>query len=186
MIRSVVQLIRISVQLGISIQDPSPKGMIATTVTVEGPPGLVIHEAILPATELLRLEGLDLELRVWSGTIDIVVPFHAVGELASEVRPLDVPSALVEVTVRYQACDDHTCLLPKTEKFMLDVPLDVIDIPKIASHVGHGQREAAFDGSPHVRRAAAAQDPRPPPLGFVRFIGKTIGLEVAALWRRLR
>lgn len=164
---------------------PVPDGMIPASVTVSGPPGLVLHEPILPPTEVLRLASLGLELGVWSGTVDIRIPFHAVGELASEVRPLDVESVSLEVTVRYQACDDDTCLLPRTEKFALEVPLDVIDIPKIGLHTGHGQREGAYDGSPHLRRLMLRKM-RAHPLGFLRFIGRSIVLELKAILRRWR
>ena len=44
--------------------DPVPEGMIPTTVSVEGPPGLVVEDAIVPPTETLHLKGLDLELQV--------------------------------------------------------------------------------------------------------------------------
>ena len=97
--------------------EPVPEGMIPTTVHVSGPPGLVVHDPILPKTESLHLKSMGIELPVWSGTFDIVVPFHPVGELASEVRPLDRPDAPIEVEVTYQACDDDVCLLPKTETF---------------------------------------------------------------------
>lgn len=164
---------------------PVPQGMIAAHVKVEGPPGLVLHEPILPETEMLRLAGLDLELAVWSGTVDVLIPFHAVGELASEVRPLDVDAVSLAVEVRYQACDDQTCLLPKTRKFVLDVPLDVIDIPKLGMHAGHGQREGAFDGSPHLRRLMLRKI-RGQPLGLLRFLARSIGLELSAAIRRWR
>jgi hypothetical protein len=73
--------------------EPVPEGMVPTTVTVAGPPGLVVEDPLLPPTTPLRLESLGIELPVWSGTVDIAVPFHATGELASEVRPLDRRSA---------------------------------------------------------------------------------------------
>jgi hypothetical protein len=163
--------------------EPVPEGMIPTTVDVEGPPGLVVLDAELPPTEPLRLEAMDVELQVWSGTVDIVVPFYPTGELASEARPLDMPSATLEVTVRYQACDDTTCLLPKTEKMTLELPLDVVDIPNLAMHRGHGQREAAFDGAAHMRRLIWRKV-RKNPLGLPRFIAKNVRLELEARRRR--
>ena len=108
----------------------------------------------------------------------------ATGELASEVRPLDAPSARLQVKVRYQACDDETCLLPKSETLLLDVPLDVIDVPALGTHMGHGQREAGYDGMPHLRRLLLRKL-RKNPLGLPRFIAKNIRLELAA-WRRRR
>lgn len=164
--------------------EPVPDGMIATKIEIEGPPGLVVHEPIVPETTPLALPGLDVELAVWSGGFDIVVPFHPVGELVSECRPLDQDSIELKIHVRYQACDDETCLLPRTETFHFDVPLDVIDIPKISLHAGHGQREANFDGSPHMQRLLARKF-KQSPLGFVRHAGLAIRLNLAALGRRI-
>lgn len=165
--------------------EPVPEGMVPTRVTVAGPPGLIVSDPILPPTETLRLESMDVGLPVWSGTVDIVVPFYAVGELASEVRPLDWESVTPEVTVRYQACSQDLCLLPKTEKLSIEVPLDVIDIPKLSMHTGHGQREATYSGTPHLRRLLLRKLRRHP-LGFLRFIAKSIRLEGEARRRRKR
>jgi hypothetical protein len=158
--------------------------MIATTVDVTGPPGLVLHAPIIPPTTPLTLASMGTTLAVWSGSFDIVVPFHPVGELVSECRPLDEDSVTLEVRVRYQACNDETCLLPKTETFRFDVPLDVIDIPKIDLHAGHGQREANFDGAPHLQRLLARKF-KESPLGFVRHAALALKLNLAAFGRRL-
>ena len=165
--------------------EPVPEGMIPTRVEVSGPPGLVVHDPVLPPTEALRLESMDVELQVWSGSFDIEVPFHPVGELQSECRPLDEDSVPIDVTIRYQACDDDTCLLPKTETFRFDVPLDVIDIPKLGMHMGHGQREANFDGQPHLQRLLKRKF-KESPLGFLRHFLLAIRLNVAAALRRHR
>ena len=165
--------------------DPVPEGMIATRVEVSGPPGLVVHEPVLPPTEPLRLASVGVELRVWSGSFDIEVPFHAVGELVSECRPLDQDSVPIEVTVRYQACDDETCLLPKTETFCFDVPLDVVDIPKLGMHMGHGQREGNFDAQPHLQRLLKRKF-KESPVGFVRHAVLATRLNLAAKLRAWR
>ena len=164
--------------------EPVPEGMIPTKVEVEGPEGLVVHDPIAPETTPLRLESMGLELPVWSGTFDIVIPFHAAGDLVSEVRPLDGESVELIVRVTYQACDDDVCLLPHTETFRLDVPLDVVDMPNLAMHAGHGQRMGRFDGAPHLKRLLARKF-RESPLGFVRHAFLAMRLELAA-WRRRR
>ncbi len=162
---------------------PVPEGMIPTTVEAEGPPGLIFEQAQYPPTTPLHLESMGLELPVWSGSFDVVIPFYPVGELASETRPLDTDKSSLEITVRYQACDDDQCLLPKTEKFTLDLALDVIDVPALGMHMGHGQREASFNGMPHMRRLAWRKL-RQSPLGVVKFIAKNIRLELEARKRR--
>ncbi|MFT5444407.1 MAG: hypothetical protein ACI8W3_003462 [Myxococcota bacterium] len=163
---------------------PVPEGMIPTTISVSAPAGLIVQDPVFPPTETLRLESMNMELPVWSGTIDIVVPFYPVGELVSEIRPLDMESAPLEVSIRYQACNDDVCFPPKTEKFAFDLELDVIDIPKVGMHLGHGQREAAYNGTPHLRRLILRKSLKNP-LGIPRIILKSIKLELAARWRSL-
>ncbi len=162
---------------------PVPEGMIPTTVTVTGPEGLAVEDAIVPPTEQLRLESLDLELPVWSGQVDIRVPVYALSSLQSECRPLDQDTIDIRVDVRYQACDDNVCLLPKSESFTVTAPMETIHVQNIDLHTGHGQQEATFDGTPHLRRLLFRKI-RQSPLGFLRYIFKEIGLRRAAKKRK--
>lgn len=163
-------VVRFDMDEGLHIYgEPVPEGMIPTTISVSGPPGLVVEAPILPPTTQLRLESLGLELPVWSGRVDLQVPFYPNGVLASETRPLDADEITLEVTVRYQACDDEACLLPKTETFSFIVPMDVIDIPSLGMHKGHGQREGNFNATPHMLRLFARKA-RKHPMGLPRFI----------------
>ena len=86
-------------------------------------------------------------------TVDLVYPMRR--ENWRECRPLDVPSIDIEVTVRHQACTDFECLLPKKEVLSLSLDLDVIDIPSLSIHRGHGQREGNYDSLPALRRLIA-------------------------------
>jgi hypothetical protein len=157
--------------------------MIPTSVSVEGPPGLVIEEAILPPTETLYLEGLELELQVWSGVVDIVVPVYPNAELLSEMRPLEANSTTIEVNLRYQACNDQTCLLPRSEKLSLRVPMAPVDVQALPFHTGHGQNEWDANSRKHFLRLVFRMFRRGP-LDFVRGIGRQIKLQRAAARRR--
>ena len=165
--------------------EPVPEGMIPMRIDIEPIPGLVVMETIHPPSQTLHLSEMGIDLQVWSGTADFVVPLYPTGELASEVRPLDVTSISLKASVRFQACDNHTCLLPRTEDFALDVPLDVIDVPALGLHMGHGQREATYSSMPHARRLFARKI-RESPLGAIRFVGKLLMLQLGALFRRLK
>lgn len=179
-------IVRFELAEGLHIYgEPVPEGMIATSISITPQPGLVVMDTIEPPSRPLHLKQMDIELQVWSGRVDFVVPFYPTGEMASETRPLDMASTSLEVKVRYQACNDETCLLPRTENFEIEVPLDVIDVPALSLHMGHGQREAEYDGMPHMRRLLLRKF-KPKPLGVFRFLGKTLLREVAALGRRLR
>lgn len=164
--------------------EPVPEGMVATSVSVSGPDGLVVQEPLLPPTEPLRLAGLDAELQVWSGSVDIVIPVYALSRLASELRPLaDDASVTLEVTVRYQACEDVSCLPPRTEQLTLTAPIEPINVPSWSIFTGNGQRETSMDSARHGRRLALRKL-RTHPLNFLRFIGKNIQLDFAARRRR--
>ncbi len=50
--------------------------------------------------------------------------------------------------------------------------------------MGHGQREALYKGTPHLRRLLWRKI-REHPLGFLWFLSKHIKLELAALRRKM-
>ena len=156
--------------------EPVPQGMVATNVEVVAPDGFITLEPELPPTETLHLEAMNVDLQVWSGTVDYVIPCYPVGELASETRPLDRDSIDIEVKVRYQACTDQECLLPRTDTLSLTLPMDVIDVPKLGMHTGHGQREGGYDSTPAMRRLLWRKF-KTNPLGLPKLIWKSIKLE---------
>jgi len=171
---------RFELPAGIHIYgEPVPNNMVPTTVTASGSTGLVFEDPIFPPSEALILKSTNIELQIWSGEVDVVVPFYAVGSLASETRPLDHDTAIIDVVLRYQACDDSVCLPPQTETLSLRVNLDVIDVPALAIHTGHGQRESIFSGTPHMRRLIFRKLLKNP-LGLPRLALKTFKLERAA------
>lgn len=177
-------VVRFTLGAGLHIYgEPVPEGMVATQVAVTGPPGLVALPTEYPPTHSLHLASIGADLEVWSGEVDIVVPLYAQGELVSETRPLHADTIDLTVEVRYQACTDTECLLPRTESFTLNVPLDVIDVPNLKLHTGHGQREGSFDSMPAMRRLIWRKV-REHPLGLPRFLLKTIKLELAARKRK--
>jgi peroxiredoxin len=128
--------------------EPVPDGMVATRIDVRGSEGLVVEPPVLPPTAPLRLEALDAELRVWSGRVDLVVPVWASDHLVPLVPGPGHPThADIEVTVRYQACDDRTCRLPKTETFTLRIPLEESATPRLP----------IFRGNPATTTMASAR-----------------------------
>lgn len=158
---------------------PVPDGMVATDIEVSGPPGFITQEIIWPKPQLLHTEFTDVDLYVWGDRTDIVIPFYADGALVSETRPLDVENINIELSIRYQACTDTECLLPRTESLQLTLNTEVIDVPKLKMHLGHGQRESQYDSTPALRRLIwrkAKQNP----LGLPKFIWKSVKLELAA------
>ena len=111
---------------------------------------------------------------MWSGRVDLVIPLYPVGELVSECRPLEAPDVEVTVNVTFQACNETECLLPQTRQLSLTLPLDVVDVPNLAIHTGHGQREGNYDSTPAMRRLVWRKT-RGNPLRLAQF-----------LWRQMK
>lgn len=135
--------------------DPVPDGMVATSITVEGPDGLHVGAPEFPSAEPFRLEAMNADLLVWSGRVDVSVPVWADSNLVCLMRPVDPAPVTLEVTVRYQACDDATCLLPRTETLRVEVPVAVHDVPAFLAGTGH--RAVDMDSGTHWKALVEKQ-----------------------------
>ena len=113
--------VRIALDPGLHIyRAPVPNGFIATEVSVTGPEGLVVDEAVFPEGHPFHVAGIPHKFDVLDGTIEIEVPIQW-------TLPDNTPDAATEVpldiTVRYQACDEQQCFIPRTVSMHLDVPV---------------------------------------------------------------
>ena len=122
-----------------------------------------------PPTTPLRLKALDIDLNVWSGTVNLAIPLYPVGELVSECRPIDEREVELSIHVTFQACTDETCLLPQTRTLTLPVELEEVDVPNLPIHTGHGQREGNYDSTPAMKRLIWRKV-RKNPLRLLQFI----------------
>ncbi|MEO1058967.1 MAG: protein-disulfide reductase DsbD domain-containing protein, partial [Actinomycetota bacterium] len=124
--------------------DPVPDGMVATTFTLLGPPGIRHAPVEAPPTEPLLLPGVG-ELQVWSGTVEFVMPVWASDDIVSLVRADHPDQVTIELEIRYQSCDDQTCGLPRTERLTLDVPVRAAVGPDLAGTVMDGVDRTGMD-----------------------------------------
>ncbi len=158
---------------------PVPNGMIPLTVEVEAEDGIVVSDPIFPTTRNLHLKEMQLDLPVWSDEFMVQIPLYAKSKIASELRPLERDSIKLTIKTRFQACNDDTCLLPRTETFELSIPLEPIDVPNLPLFTGNGQKELGMKAAPHLIRLIFRLI-RKNPFGFLRFIGKSRALKKAA------
>lgn len=115
--------VRLDLDPGLHVyRAPVPEGFIATEVTVTGPEGLTVLPAEYPPTRSFHVEGVSEEFAVMDGPLQIAVPLMLnVADL--EVVPIDV-------TVRYQACDERQCFIPQTVNLHLDLPVGPLLSPR--------------------------------------------------------
>ena len=81
-----------------------PEGYIPLQIEIAPWEGLAIGEAHLPKPESMRIDGLDEEFFVYSGSIDCSIPVTFTKRDAGDLT--------LTLTLRYQACSDRDCLLP--------------------------------------------------------------------------
>ena len=65
----------------------------------------------------------------------------------------------------------------------LTLPMDVVDVPRLGLHLGHGQRESHYDSMPVMRRLIWRKT-KQNPLGLPKYLLKTLRLERQARKRR--
>ena len=91
-------------------------------IEVNGPEGLRLGELRQPPTHPLRLPDLNIELQVWNGRVDFVLPISVDDRVVSLIDDLPDGNLELEIVVNYQACDDQVCRIPQTQTLHLSVP----------------------------------------------------------------
>ena len=55
------------------------------------------------------------------------------------------------------------------------MPLEVVDVPAMPVHMGHGQRQGGYDAGPHMRRLFVRKT-KEKPLSLPRFLWRNVKL----------
>jgi len=101
-------LVRIELEKGVHLYaDPAPEGFEPLSVAVSTPDGAASGEPSYPEPKAWE-DGAA----VYDDVVDIVVPVTSGGEARQSL----------EVQVRYQACTDQACFLPKLERLLVVIP----------------------------------------------------------------
>jgi thiol:disulfide interchange protein DsbD len=122
----------------VNAHDPTDRFLIPTTLEVTPPPGVKAGEVRYPAAvekTLAFAEGK--KLRLYEGRVRIEAPLEGTGSGPGPVR----------AKLRYQACDDTTCLPPKTVELTAEMPRADAPAPP-----GVGPAGAAGGGESQVAR----------------------------------
>lgn len=101
--------------------EPVPEGMAATSVEVDPAVGLVVKPPVMPPTRPHTLAGTGETLQVFEGEVRIRVPVTQLGRSLIE-RDDGVSVQPLTGRIRWQACDDDTCHLPRTQELSLEIP----------------------------------------------------------------
>lgn len=103
---------------------PLPAGYIPLCIAVAPIDGMVVGEPTWPAPQRYRVKGLDEEFFVYESQVKGALPVTLTEEGGDQT---------LQVTVRYQACSDTDCFVPRTVRVELPV--------KAAGHVERPRRK---------------------------------------------
>jgi peroxiredoxin len=114
--------VRIALEPGMHVNGPEvPDGFVPTSVTVTSAENIGVDETIYPSTRPHRISGLG-EVPVFEGNVEVIVPFVSKVD-SGTVIPLDIE-------VVYQACTENECLIPRTHRLHLEVPVVPLNQPR--------------------------------------------------------
>jgi cytochrome c biogenesis protein CcdA/thiol-disulfide isomerase/thioredoxin len=101
--------LRVPIPDRLHIQSNAPReaGLIATQLTFAPPEGVDVREVVYPAPMDLSLPGYDLPLAVFEH--ELIIGVEIAIAASRTPGPVVLPARL-----RYQACDDKQCFLPRT------------------------------------------------------------------------
>ena len=100
-------LVDVSPKARMHVYAPGEKEGISVTLTIDQHPAIKVAPAVFPPPEKYYFEPLKLIQLVFSKPFRITQPVSFSG--AAAVTPLTIRGSL-----RYQACDDTVCYLPRT------------------------------------------------------------------------
>lgn len=95
---------------------PVPEGFIPTAVTVTGPASVRIDEPRVPPTRPFHIAGIADTFHVLDDHVEIAIPIVSTEREATEIA--------LDVRVRYQACTDRECFVPRDRQITLHIPIE--------------------------------------------------------------
>lgn len=99
-----------------------PAGFVPTSVTVTSADPVGIAEPIYPETVPFQVAGFTETVPVFEGSVEVVVPV---------VSKVDEGTTITfEIEVQYQACTERECLIPRTRRLLLEVPVAPLNRPR--------------------------------------------------------
>jgi hypothetical protein len=101
--------------------------LIPTTLQAEAAPGVRVLETLYPAGQLQKFEFSDERLNVYDGTITLRMKLEAAAD--ASIGPVKLPLSL-----RYQACNDTTCLPPVKLPLAAEFPIAAAGTKPRAAH----------------------------------------------------
>jgi len=127
--------------------DPVPDGLVAVSIELDDTPGILSYTPIAPPTFPLTLSGTGDTLQVYDG--DVVLRLPVTQNSRNTTKTDEGRFVTVSGRVRWQACDEAECFLPRSQEFSFTVEAT---FPVLAD-MGPGEgRVPAMNGARHFQK----------------------------------
>jgi len=115
--RAVIKM-EVEIKKGYHIQANKVKDglLIPTTVKIDEDKNITTGRQEFPPAKKFKLEGTDDFLDVFDGVFEITIPIKTVAKTPKGEHILDAK-------FHYQACDNRTCLFPKSIGFSISIKI---------------------------------------------------------------
>jgi thiol:disulfide interchange protein DsbD len=139
----------------INSDKPAESFLIPTTVKFTEQSGLVFGNVVFPPAPLKKLPISENAMSVYEGLVRITAEVTASQELVGKEVP-------IQGTVRYQSCNDNTCLPPVRASFKATVPVAAGNgVQSSATTPTAAVADEAQAGAVAAKAAQAGQDAKP-------------------------
>lgn len=88
--------------------------LVPATVKIEEDKNITTGRQEFPRVKKIKLEGTDDFLDVYDGIFEIRIPFKTIGTIPKG-------KYILNAELHYQACDNKTCLFPKSLEFSISI-----------------------------------------------------------------
>ena len=116
--KSSVIKMEIEIKKGYHIQanKVNDESLIPTTLEITEDKNITTGRQKFPTAKKFKLEGTDNFLDVYDGVFEIRIPLKT-------VKKIPKGKYIINAKLYYQACDNRTCLFPKTIRFSIPVKI---------------------------------------------------------------
>ena len=144
--------IRVALQLDIekgwhiNAHKPLETSLIPTEVVLEADPHFTVEEMHYPKPKRKTFEFIQGELEIYEGKVFVFIDLAVSAEAApGESR--------ISGKIKYQACDDRSCLLPMEAAFSTSIPItkDATEIRPIHAEIFQSPGETIFSKAQDIR-----------------------------------
>jgi hypothetical protein len=115
---------------GVHVYAPSVTGYTPIALSIDPRPGLLVKDAVYPASEDYYFKPLNEHVPVFQRPFRVVQDVAIDPTIPGQVALKDVSTVTITGRLTYQACDDRVCFAPRAVPLTWNVALRPLDLER--------------------------------------------------------